>query len=117
MNCTHHCEPFGGRAFGRDALANFVIKNLCAAAGQAVKSSLFQTREDGFVIEFRDEMNVVNLWRREAVQLKVRIFQVKSTQQILVPFNSEIRVKAALHQNARAAKCNRFVNLPENLLK
>src|SRR2546423_995654 len=62
-------------------------------------------------------MNVVNLWRRETVQLKVRILHVKSTQQILVPFNSEIRVESALHQNARAAKGNRFVNLPENLLK
>jgi hypothetical protein len=41
---AHHVEPFVGRAFGRDALAHFVVENLSAAARQTVESRVFQAR-------------------------------------------------------------------------
>ena len=56
-------------------------------------------------------MQVMNLWRRKAVQLKARILRAQCAQQILVPFNAKIRMQSALHQNARAAQRNRLVNL------
>src|ERR1043165_10214916 len=84
MDRTHHGEPFISRTLRRDALTHFIIKNLCAAAGQTVESSLFQTAHDRFVVQLRHEMKVVNLRRREAVQLKAGIFRAQVAQKIFV---------------------------------
>ena len=56
-------------------------------------------------------MQVMNLWRREAVQLKTGILSAQGTQKIFVPLDSEIRMQSALHQHARAAQRNRFIDL------
>ena len=44
------------------------------------------------------------------MQLKIRVNRVKSGKQIFIPFDIKIGMKSALHQNARAAERNRFVN-------
>src|SRR5205085_12272653 len=56
-------------------------------------------------------MYVVNLRRREAVKLKVRILRMKGAQQVFIPLDFEIRVQATLHQDTCAAERNRLVYL------
>ena len=41
---------------------------------------------------------------------------LNAPQQIFVPFDSEVRMKATLHQNSGTAKRNRLVNLFANLI-
>src|SRR6266446_5968514 len=111
MDSSHHRQPFIGCAFRRHAFADFVVENFRAAARQTVKARFLQTPHDRFVIQTGDQMQVMNLWRRKAVQLKARILRRQSAQQIFIPFNAKIRVQPALHQNARATQRNRLVNL------
>src|SRR5439155_1184546 len=61
-------------------------------------------------------MQVMNLGRRETVQLKAGILRAQSAQQIFVPFDAKVRVQASLHQHAGAAERNRLVNLRANLV-
>ena len=62
-------------------------------------------------------MQVVNLWRREAVQLKARILRAQGAQQIFVPLDAKVRVQSALHQHARATQRDRLVNLLANFVE
>src|SRR5947209_2996997 len=62
-------------------------------------------------------MYVMNLRRREAVELKVRVSRVQRAQEFFVPLQGEVRVQTALHQHARAAERDGLVNLLANLLE
>ena len=62
-------------------------------------------------------MDVVNLGRREAVQLKARILRAERPQQIFIPLDAEIRMQPALHQNAGAAQRDCLVNLCANFVE
>ncbi len=62
-------------------------------------------------------MDVVDLRRREAMQLKVGILRVQRAQKIFIPLDSEIRMKPALHQDAGSAKGNRLINLRADLVE
>ena len=44
------------------------------------------------------------------MKLKFRIFRVQRRKQIFIPFDIKIGMKSALHQNARAAERDGFVN-------
>src|SRR5206468_7497957 len=63
-----------------------------------------------------DEMNVMNLRRREAVQLKSGILCAERAQKIFVPLDAKIRMQPTLHQDARPAERNRLVNLRADLI-
>src|ERR1051326_1361794 len=117
MDRTHHGEPFISRTLRRDALTHFIIKNLRAAAGQTVKSGLLQTTHDRFVVQLRNEMKVVNLRRREAVQLKAGIFRAQVAQEIFVPLEAEVRMQSALHQHAGAAERDGLIDLFADLVE
>src|SRR5882672_706166 len=56
-------------------------------------------------------MNVVDLGRRETMQLKRRVFLVQRSQQVFIPFDVEVGVQSALHQNSGAAEGNRLIDL------
>src|SRR5437016_3699961 len=60
-------------------------------------------------------MNVVNLWRRETMQLKAWILRAQGAQEIFVPLDAKIRMQPTLHQHAGAAERNRLVDLFANL--
>ena len=51
------------------------------------------------------------------MELEVGIPSMQRPQQIFVPFDSEIRVKAALHQDAGAAHRDRLVDLDANFIQ
>ena len=59
-------------------------------------------------------MDVVDLWRREAVQLEAGIFRAQGAQEIFVPLDAEIRMQSALHQHAGAAERDRLIDLFAN---
>src|SRR5947208_12222630 len=61
-------------------------------------------------------MEVMNLRRRETMQLKARVLRTKRAQKIFVPLDAEIRMQSTLHQNAGAAERNGLVNLRANLI-
>jgi len=61
-------------------------------------------------------MKVVNLRRRETVQLKARILRAQRAQKIFIPFDSKIRMQPTLHQHAGAAKRNGLVDFRANLI-
>src|SRR5438034_5664859 len=61
-------------------------------------------------------MEVMNLRRRETMQLKARVLRTKRAQKIFVPLDAEIRMQSTLHQNAGASECDRLVNLRANLI-
>src|SRR6266404_4570553 len=116
MHSPHDRQPLVRSAFGGDSLAHLVVENFSSATGQTVKSCFFQAAHDRFVIQSGDQMQVVNLWRRETMQLKARILRAQSTQKIFIPFDAKVRVQSALHQHPRAAQSNRLVNLCANLV-
>src|SRR5437870_11851640 len=61
-------------------------------------------------------MEVMNLRRRETMQLKARVLRTKRVQKIFVPLDAEIRMQPTLHQNAGASERDRLVNLRANLI-
>src|ERR1043165_4915127 len=61
MHRAHYREPLVSRTLRRDALAYFIVETLRAATGQTVKPRSLQTRHDRFVVELRDQVQVVNL--------------------------------------------------------
>src|SRR5438552_106443 len=61
-------------------------------------------------------MEVMNLRRRETMQLKARVLRTKRAQKIFVPLDAEIRMQSTLHQNAGASERDRLVNLRANLI-
>src|SRR5689334_15819421 len=77
MDRAHHVEPLISRTLRCHTLAYFIVEDLRAATGQTVESGVLQSREDRFVVELRDQVDVVNLGRREAVQLKSRILRAQ----------------------------------------
>ena len=62
-------------------------------------------------------MDVVNLGRRKAVQLKLRILRVQRAQQIFVPLDTKVGMQSALHQHAGAAERDRLVDLLADLFE
>ena len=61
-------------------------------------------------------MKIVNLRRREAMQLKARILRAQRAQKIFIPLDAKIRVQSALHQHTGAAERDRLVDLFANLI-
>src|SRR2546426_1547969 len=61
-------------------------------------------------------MEVMNLRRRETMQLKARVLRTKRAQKIFVPLDAEIRMQPTLHQHTGASERDRLVNLRANLI-
>src|SRR5215218_3693986 len=114
---THDGEPLVGRAFRGDSLAHFVVENLAAAARHAVEARVLQPAHYRLVVEPRDEVYVMNLGRREAVELEIWIARVKLAQEVFVPLDAEVGMQPALHQHARAAERDGLVDSLANLFE
>src|ERR1700694_5762052 len=61
-------------------------------------------------------MDIMNLWRRKTVQLKVRIIRTQSAQEVFIPLETEVWMQPALHQHSRTAERDGLVNLRANLI-
>ena len=93
----HYGKPFISCAFRSYAFAHFVVENLRAAAGQTVKSGVFQALHDCLVIETGNQVDIVNLRRRETMKLKLGILRAQGAQKIFVPLDAKVGMQPALH--------------------
>src|SRR5262249_36645703 len=85
------------------------------AAWNRVESRVTQPCDRIAQVEPADFGDVGDLGRRETVQMNPRAEALLDrAQQILVPFDLQIRMQAALHQDARAAKVESLLDLPED---
>ena len=60
---------------------------------------------------------MLKLGRAESVNIDVRIFFPNVRQQIEIPMERQLRMMPALHQNLRAARGGKFVDLLIDLLE
>ena len=96
--------------FGAMIGANPVDEDLGAAAGDGVEPCVAQARErlgDGELGTSRD---VLDLGRRERVQMDP-VARLDRAEEILVVVDPEVRVMAALHEEAGAADRERLLDL------
>ena len=114
VRVAHHVEPLVRvRLLRRDDVADAVDEDLAAAAGERVEPGVAQPRErlpDG---QLRAPRDVLDLGRREAVEVD-RVAALDRAEEILVEVDPEVRVVAALHEDAGAADRERLLDLLED---
>ena len=82
------------------SLRNFVAKQLMKVSDEGIMSLPDKGKIDfGEMMKFR--------WA-EPVDIDLREFVFDASQQVLIPIQLKLRVKATLHQNLVPAKFNRF---------
>src|SRR6185312_9213054 len=107
-------HPLLGRAFqAADAATDVIIQNFRAAAGDGIEARIAQARQgiaQGQAAHFGD---IDDLRRREAMAPDIETL-LDTAQQVFVPVDLQIRVQAALHQDAGAAEVDRLADLVED---
>jgi len=104
-------DPVGGEAFeARDFVADFVVENFGAAAGDGIESGVPQAENgvaDAEVAVFGDGDD---LRCGVAVQMHLRKTLADAAQHFFVPVDLEVGMQAALHEHAGAAELNGFAD-------
>ena len=96
--------------FGAMMCADAVDEDLAAAARHRVEAGVAQARERVGDRELRAARDVLDLGRRERVQVD-RVARLDRAEEILVVVDPEVGVVAALHQHAGAAERERLLDL------
>ena len=96
-------------------MPNFVVQNLRAAAGQRIEPGIPQTRQRIIQRQSADFRNIHDLRRRKTMAPDLEP-GLDRPQQILIPFDLQLRMQPALHQNAGAAQVDGFLDLFEDSL-
>ena len=109
-------QPLRGVDFHRaDAGADFIVQNLGSRARNGIQTRIAQPR-DGFLKRYsRNSRQINNLRRREAVQPDVEA-ALDLPQQHLIVLNFQIRVVAALDENAAGASADGILDLGKNFV-
>src|SRR5580700_4207335 len=94
-------------------MANTVVENLGAAAGEGIEAGVSQAGKGVANAQVADFRDVHNLRRGEAMAPDVEV-GFNGAEQILIPFDFELGMEAALHQNTGAAEVQRLLNLRKN---
>ena len=94
-------------------MAHFVVQNLGAAAGQGIETRVAQTRQRVAERQAADFGDVHDLGGREAMAPDIEAL-LDRAQQILIPFDIQVRVQAALHQDAGAAQVDGLLDFLED---
>ncbi len=106
-----HVEPVVGQALqAGDAVADFVVENLGATAGDRIESGIAQLSDSVANGEAAVLGDGDDLRRRIAMQMDFRKALLDSPQHALVPVNLQIGMQAALHQHSGATELDRFAN-------
>ena len=112
MRDAVHVFPFvGGALEARDARANFVVENFRAAAGNRVEPGGHQARDRFAHAQPGDFRDADDLRRRKTVQMDLREALLERAQQIFVILDAQVRMQAALQQNAGAAQLEHLFDL------
>src|SRR5579871_3841698 len=113
MGVAMHAFPLVGAALqAGDACANLIVENFRATSGNRVKASVAQTGDGVLHTEAADVGNAQNLRRRKTVQMQTREALFDRTEQIFVIRKRQLGIEAALHENARPAESDSFLDLP-----
>ena len=114
VGVAHHVEPLRRlRLLRRDDVAHAVDEDLAAAARERVEPRVAQPRERLPDRQLRAPRDVLDLRRRERVQVDL-VALLDRAEEILVVVDPEVGVVAALHQHAGAADRERLLDLLED---
>src|ERR1035441_3272468 len=103
-----HLQPIGGQAFQpSDFVANFVVEDLSAAAGNRIESRVAQPRNRVAHAEVAVLGDRKNLRSGVAVQMNLRETLLDAAQHALVPVDLEIGMQAALHSPSHSVLFHR----------
>ena len=105
-------DPVVGEAFeAGDFVADFVVENFGAAAGDGIESGIAQAENRVANAEAAVLGDGDDLGSGVAVQMHLRKALFDSAQHFLVPVDLEVGMQAALHQHAGAAEFDGLANL------
>jgi len=118
MRGAMHVFPIVARALkSRDFGTDFVVENFRAAAGNGGEARIHETKNDILDTELTDFRHAQNFRRRKAVQMYLRIALLDGAQKIFVILDLQIRMQAALEQDAVAAELEHLFDLAVNFLE
>ena len=114
MRGAVHVDPLIGAALQTaDAVPDRVIQNLGAAAGDGIETRIAQPGDGVPQRQPADFGDVRDFGRGEAVAPDVEL-RFDGAEQVLVPLDLEVRVQAALEQDAGAAEVDGLLNFVED---
>ena len=107
-----HLQPVRGQAFQpRDFVADFIVENFGAAAGNGIESRIAQPRNRVAHAEAAVFGDRENFRSGVAVQMNFRKALLDAAEHLLVPVDLEIGMQASLHEHAGAAEFDGLANL------
>jgi hypothetical protein len=110
MRGAMHVHPILGVALQTaDAMAHGVIEDLGAAAGNGIETGIHEALDGVAKTQAADVGDVGDFRRGQAVQVNAEAL-LDAAEEIFVPLDFEIRVEAALHQDAGAAQVEGLLN-------
>src|SRR5690242_17410842 len=87
-----------------DLVANFVIQNLSATAGDGIETGIAQPPDRILNTEAADLGKVDDLRGGKTVKMDLGETLLDAAQHFLVPLQLEVRMQPALHQHTRSAE-------------
>ncbi len=108
---------FGAALEARDALADVVVEDFGAAAGDGVEAGVAKAGDGGAQVEFAVLGDGEDFRCGEAVQPDFREALLDAGEEALEPVDFEVGMKAALHQHAGAAHLLGFGDLLVDLFE
>src|SRR5208337_1672856 len=118
MSGAVNVDPIAGEALeAGDFVADFVVENFGAAAGDGIESGIAQAENRVANAEATVFGDGNDLRRGIAVEMNLRKTLLDSAQHFFVPINLQVGMQAALHQNAGAAELDGLANLFVNRIE
>ena len=105
MGHAVHFFPVIARTLqARNFRANFIVENFRTTAGNGLQPGVHQALYRFANADFADFRDAQDFRRRKTMQMDLRIACLQGAQQIFVVADLQVRVQAALEQNACAAE-------------
>src|SRR5882724_6672172 len=110
--------PIVAGAFeARDFRTNLVVENLRAAAGNGGETRVLEAKDDVFDADFADFRDAQDFRRGKTVEMHGGIALLDGAQKIFVILDLQIRMQAALKQNAVASEFEHLFDLAVDFLE
>src|SRR5438477_9200211 len=113
-----YLQPFVTLDFEwRNSLAHPVNQNFATTTGDGAEAGFLEFREHFPQWHSKNFREVLELRRTEPMNIDLRIFLSDVVQQIDIPFEAQLRVMSALHQDLNPADSAKFIQLLIELLE
>ena len=110
-----HFDPIVGRRFQTaDAAPDVIVQDLSPAARNGIEARVSHPRDGVANADFAALGNVHNLRRGEAMAPDLGEAALDGAQQIFIPFDLQVGVQSALHEDPRPAEIERLLDLFED---